>query len=578
MTVKIYEADVLVVGSGLSGSLAGIRCKDEGLSVIIANKGSMCWSGASAACGGNDVNVCFPGDDPKDWMNAYVEHSEYTADQEWVKIFQDESYSVMTYLDELGEKHNLEIFPKKEGEYWRVRRYVNDNDTVLFNLFAALETFDKEIQQSDIKALERVSIIKLLTNKDGIYGAIGFDNRDGTPIIIYTKAVILAAGCCTYTVDMFDVCGEGMKMAFDVGAKMMGYDRGGAIVRPRHVIRGGALCNSTISSTGFAMGGRLLNGLGEDFVKNMSPEQIAMGRKGIDMAIAEEIKAGRGPIYEDYTHLDEDMKVLLKSMRKATWKRVKVEFGKDLFEEMIPIAEGVEQTITPDISNRMGGIWVDHQGQSSIKGLYSIGDNTWPAMSFQHPYNGSDLGWALLSGGRVHRFVKENIPHTNATNEGENSRKEDAAIALAELATFQGPKEDGISPEELRDKMVKCMIPYGEIHKSDASLQAAFDKVEDLEKTYVPRLQADNAHDLRKAFEVVSMITVAKLILKSEFFRKESRCGVRKEEYPQMDNVNWLKWIYAFKQGDEIAIGAEDIPTPYYEVPRTIGKPLLHRI
>ena len=46
-------------------------------------------------------------------------------------------------------------------------------------------------------------------------------------------------------------------------------------------------------------------------------------------------------------------------------------------------------------------------GKQALKGLFAVGDASCPKISFQHPYNGSDLGWALLSGGRVGKYVAQ---------------------------------------------------------------------------------------------------------------------------------------------------------------------------
>ena len=75
----VVETEVLVIGSGLAGSLAAIGCHREGKKVAIVNKGRLCWSGATAVCGGNTMTVCFPEDNKDEWMKVYVEHSDYTG-------------------------------------------------------------------------------------------------------------------------------------------------------------------------------------------------------------------------------------------------------------------------------------------------------------------------------------------------------------------------------------------------------------------------------------------------------------------------------------------------------------------
>jgi succinate dehydrogenase/fumarate reductase flavoprotein subunit len=42
--------------------------------------------------------------------------------------------------------------------------------------------------------------------------------------------------------------------------------------------------------------------------------------------------------------------------------------------------------------------------------------------------------------------------------------------------------------------------------------------------------------------------------------RKESRGWFTREDYPQMDNQNWLKWITVKNENGEMVFGTEDVP------------------
>jgi succinate dehydrogenase/fumarate reductase flavoprotein subunit len=525
------------------------------------------------------MTVCFPEDNKDEWMKVYVEHSDYTVDQEWVKIFLDESFKYVQELAELGKKYNTTIFPedpkKGPGSYWRIIRSVNPNLTTLFDVYAAQDTFNKEIIANNIDYYERVSVSHLLTEGSKIAGAVGINYRTGKTYLFKSKAVVLAAGSCSYTADVFEVCGEGYRMAYEIGAKMMGFDRGGAIVRPRHVMCVGTLFSSTANSTGHALGGRLVNKLGENIFEKMTPEMRASGRVGQNMAIEKEISEGRGPIYEDYTQLDPETVKVLKNMRKAYWKRTKAEHGIDLFEEKVPLAQGVEQTVTPDFSNRMGGIWIDHKGESSIPGLFVVGDNTWPALAMQHPYNGAELGWAVLSGSRVGRFVREYVDSYGGSFSPELVEK--AEEKLLEL-TLPLTQNNGSTPDEIKEMILATMVPYDEVHSDKEHLETALSEVKRIQKEELPNIRARNYHELRKVLEVHSMVLVAEMILKSELFREESRCGVRRKDYPLMDNLNWLKWIGLEKEHDKMKLFTENIPTPYYKVPTTVEPPRQKRL
>ena len=172
---------------------------------------------------------------------------------------------------------------------------------------------------------------KLLEEGGKITGAIGIHYRTGEVYLFQAKAVVLATGCCTYKADLFDVCGEGYTMAYEIGAKMMSFDRGGAIMRPKDVMRGGLLCSSASSSMANALGSKLVNREGVDIKEHMTEEEKKLGRVGQDRAIQREIEQGRGPIYEDFINLPDNGKTVLSQLRCAAVKRVQLEYGKNPF-------------------------------------------------------------------------------------------------------------------------------------------------------------------------------------------------------------------------------------------------------
>lgn len=575
--IRIVESDVLVIGSGLAGSMAALSCLQENCQVVIVNKGKMCWSGSTAACGGNDVAVCFPGDDLEMWTRVFVESSDYTVDQRWIQIFLDESYEQLKKMEKVGYKYGHEIFPKREnGEYWRIHRAINPFETVLCDIYGALHVFENALKDSSAQLFERTMITDLLCQNDHIVGAVGFHCRTGEKIIFLSKTVILAAGCCTYKVDVFDVCGEGYGMAYNIGAKMMSFDRGGAILRPRNIMRGGLLCNSGSSSIASALGSKIINCQGIDLKECMTDEEKELGRAGQDAAIQREINKGNGPIYEDYVHLPQESKKLLKKLREASLKRVYVEYRKEPFEELVAM-ENFEQTVTPDQSNRMGGVWIDENGETSVKGLFAVGDNSCPKLSFQHPYNGSDLGWALLSGGRVGQFVARACRETDKVGENREKVLAQAHAELDKIFAFLRRKQ-GLHPDQVKKHLQEALIPYDKKHCDARALSATIEDVEDIIVNEVPIMYADNLHDLRKVVEASAMAQVAKMILISEKYRKESRVGVRRQDYPLMDNNHWKKWIGIRKEGETMKIFTEEIPETLIHIPSGYMKPLTNRL
>jgi succinate dehydrogenase/fumarate reductase flavoprotein subunit len=73
--------------------------------------------------------------------------------------------------------------------------------------------------------------------------------------------------------------------------------------------------------------------------------------------------------------------------------------------------------------------------------------------------------------------------------------------------------------------------------------------------------------DLIKARETQTMVLSAEMTLRASIMRKETRENIfYREDYPNPDNVKWLKWIVVQKGSDgDIKFLTEDIPFDKYK-------------
>ena len=56
------------------------------------------------------------------------------------------------------------------------------------------------------------------------------------------------------------------------------------------------------------------------------------------------------------------------------------------------------------------------------------------------------------------------------------------------------------------------------------------------------------------------------MLLRSALVREESRLGNLREDYPETDNVDWLKWTVVQRDGSKMAVSTKDIPIEEYPV------------
>ena len=116
--------------------------------------------------------------------------------------------------------------------------------------------------------------------------------------------------------------------------------------------------------------------------------------------------------------------------------------------------------------------------------------------------------------------------------------------------------------------MLENLIPYKIAYLRDAStLKGALANVQRLRQETLGRVGARDPHELVKANEMRSMVWIAEMILESVLFRQESRGFLYREDYPNTDNVNWLKWVMVGQGEDGVKVWAEGFPTPYIKPP-----------
>ncbi|MBP5620825.1 MAG: fumarate reductase/succinate dehydrogenase flavoprotein subunit [Thermoguttaceae bacterium] len=222
--------------------------------------------------------------------------------------------------------------------------------------------------------------------------------------------------------------------------------------------------------------------------------------------------------------------------------------------------------IFPAIHYTMGGIWVDYELQTTIPGLYAIGEANFS------DHGGNRLGASALMQGladgyyvlpyTIGAYLSHEIqtPKTD-TNHPAFKEAEDAVKArIKKILAVKGKQP----VDELHKKLYHILWEYVGMARNEEGLKKALGMIEELKKEFwkdvlVPGTDKEFNQELEKANRFVDFLETAKLIALDALNRKES-CGGHFREESQTpegetlrDDVNYMyvaAWEYKGEDKD----------------------------
>jgi len=559
---ETMESDVLVIGAGLAGTRASIALRNQGLDTILVDKGTMARSGCSTFAAGV-ITVMFPQDDPDAWMQETVTHGQFMNDQEWVKILYEEGYERIGELTKWG----VEFERNKDGD---IRRILGRGQlphkalrNIMFHGTQFMNTMRREVLRNDTRVVGRVTVTDLLRKGDRVCGAIGFNPQTSKWYLFKAKAVILAAGSnCfkTLTLGHKNITGDAHGMAFRAGAEHTCFEFGTQ-----------QSCARNFDLTGLNMfvglGAKFVNRNDVPFMEKYYPEykdqEIIPNVAG---AMAMEIKKGNGPLFLDMRHFTNEQVEMMGRVVPRGMHAIRAA-GLDIQKDKIEwVARGGAYTI----ASGGGGLVIDHQCRSNVPGLWAIGDSACTTV-----YNGvgdsggQNLLWCLVSAVRAAKSAVRQSKDIQIPKFGRAD-----IVPLKERALFAFGKGNGIAPSDLLLKMQKVLFPWDvTIIRHEKRLNKALGKIEAMVRDDLPNVYARDSHEINTSNEVKNMLLCAEMVLRSALYRKETRGGNFREDYPHMDNENWLKWVIVKPREDgSMELTSRPIPIDRYPFKPEQGK------
>ena len=194
--------------------------------------------------------------------------------------------------------------------------------------------------------------------------------------------------------------------------------------------------------------------------------------------------------------------------------------------------------IYPAIHYTMGGIWVDYELQTSIKGLFAIGECNFS----DHGANrlgASALMQGLADGYFVLPYTIQNylsdqitVPRFSTDLPEFEETEERVQANLDAMMNIKGSR----SVDSIHKELGNIMWDYVGMGRTKESLEIALEKIKDLRKEFetnlfIPGDQEGMNIELDKAFRLRDFITMGELIAYDALNREESCGGHFREEH-----------------------------------------------
>ena len=518
---KVYETDVLVLGSSASGCGAAIAARRAGAEVLLVDKGKMESSGCLG--GGNDHFMAVLDEtehDSLEDMYGYYATPTSGLSRGVVKNY----YRAMRPCLEVLEESGIELMRNPDGTYMRSVGFGQPGPWWIhinhgFNVKPRLA---KYVRSQGVKVVNHVLVTNLLKDGDRIAGCIGFDVLRGDLIIVRCKTAVMGFGLTAQRVSNNSthkpfnqwfspyVTGSQVILPLEAGAGVLNVDiTDMATMLPKGW---GAPGMNGINN----MGGKELNARGERFMGKYDPMlENGLRRNQVMGTYQEELEGNGPPFFMDMTHFEpEDARHLQYDLMPG---------DKETYLEYCE-ARKIDFTKTPlevEISERMiGGIvkCTDEQ-ETEVRNLYtaSLCNNFSAAMC---------MGWTAgeFAAARAAGTDMPALPEA-----------EIAALAKDIFAPLTERPARSIGYTEFEDGIRQVMDYYVGYQRTEGSMKQALKSFAVLEE-YLPRLGASTLRELMRVRESMELFKLCRIYIQACMQRRESgRAMYRRADYPDLD-------------------------------------------
>jgi succinate dehydrogenase / fumarate reductase flavoprotein subunit len=556
MAVHQHKYDVVIVGAGGAGMRAALESSSR-VRTAVLTKLYPTRSHTGAAQGGMCAALANVEEDNWEWHTFdTIKGGDYLVDQDAAEVMCKEAIDAVIDLEKMGLPFNRTPEGKIDQRRFGGHTRNHGEAAVRRSCFAAdrtghmiLQTLYQNCVKQGVEFFNEFYVLDLLMSDGRAAGAVAYELATGDIHVFAAKAVVLATGgfgkVFKTTSNAHTLTGDGMGLVARKGLPLE--DMEFFQFHPTGLAGLGIL----LSEAARGEGGILRNSSGERFMERYAPTIKDLAPRDIvARSMANEVREGRGAgphkdyVLLDLTHLSREQ---IDAKLPDITEFARTYLGVEPYTEPVPVY--------PTAHYAMGGVPTNIRAEvlrnntDVVPGLYAAGEVACVSVHGSNRLGTNSLLDINVFGRRAGIAAAE---YSSTAAQPPLPADPEATVTRLVSTLLESTGAERVAA--IRAELQATMDRNAQVYRTEESLKQAEEDIAALKVRYASVAVSDKGKrynsDLLEAVELGFLLELAEMLVVGARARNESRGGHFREDYPNRDDVNFMRHTMAYRDAD----------------------------